>query len=386
MANVVIIGGGLAGLTALHELKKHGIDATLFEASDRTGGRIKTLRYGNDTIDVGAGYFHKYYVGFLRLTGELGLENRIKQSQKKGLGFVKDGETVFLKTGELFRSLPIKDVLSLAKLKRDAKRNVSKGVEALQRYDEVDETKFPELMEDYRNRFGDYARNRTRLVRENILDPIFRWTLFSPSSDWNYAVGMAILLPMSTPLLEFDGGMETITDALYERLKNNVKLESPVEHIERLPKGCVVKIPGEEVQSDYVICASPSGPVPTGMRYNKTEIYVVHGSLKKRYDRGQGTLLSQTGNIDGITKYGKNLFKVISSNGNPDFGEFFGSYDIAYVQKWDMAVPVISSDAEFPNLRRDARIYSVGDFYLPCMEMSVATARKAAQDIYAGNR
>ncbi len=386
MTNVAIVGGGLAGLTALHELKKYGIDATLFEASDRIGGRIKTLHFGEDTIDVGAGYFHKYYVGFLRLVGELGLENRIKQSEKKGVGFVKDGEPVLLKTGDLFRSLPIKDALSLAKLKKDAKRNVSKGVEALQRYDEVDETKFPEMMEDYRNRFGDYARNRTRLVRENILDPICRWTLFSPSDDWNYAVGMAILLPMSTPLLKFNGGMETITDALYKQVRDNVKLESPVEHVEKLSEGCVVKTPKGEIETDYVICASPSGPIPTGMRYNKTEIYVVCGSLKKRYDRGQGTLLSQTGNIDGITKYGKNLFKVISSNGNPDFGEFFDSYDIIDVQKWDMAVPVIPSDARFPNLRRDDRIYSVGDFYLPCMEMSVATARKAAQSIYVSNR
>lgn len=39
---VIIIGGGLAGLTAARQLKASGIDALLLEASDRVGGRVKT--------------------------------------------------------------------------------------------------------------------------------------------------------------------------------------------------------------------------------------------------------------------------------------------------------------------------------------------------------
>ncbi|MEC4985665.1 MAG: FAD-dependent oxidoreductase [Oscillatoria sp. PMC 1068.18] len=40
---VAIIGAGLAGLACGYELKKKGINATLFEASNRTGGRCYTL-------------------------------------------------------------------------------------------------------------------------------------------------------------------------------------------------------------------------------------------------------------------------------------------------------------------------------------------------------
>lgn len=43
---VIIIGGGLSGLTAARQLQKQGIDFLLLEASDRVGGRVKT-----DTID-----------------------------------------------------------------------------------------------------------------------------------------------------------------------------------------------------------------------------------------------------------------------------------------------------------------------------------------------
>jgi phytoene dehydrogenase-like protein len=39
---VIIIGGGLAGLTAAHQLHAKGIDFLLLEARDRIGGRVKT--------------------------------------------------------------------------------------------------------------------------------------------------------------------------------------------------------------------------------------------------------------------------------------------------------------------------------------------------------
>lgn len=37
---IAIVGGGMAGLSALHTLKKKGLDATIYESSNRTGGRI----------------------------------------------------------------------------------------------------------------------------------------------------------------------------------------------------------------------------------------------------------------------------------------------------------------------------------------------------------
>ncbi|MEQ8548908.1 MAG: NAD(P)/FAD-dependent oxidoreductase [Cyclobacteriaceae bacterium] len=51
---VIIIGGGLAGLTVAHELKKQGVNALLLEACDRLGGRIFTKRTGELTFELGA--------------------------------------------------------------------------------------------------------------------------------------------------------------------------------------------------------------------------------------------------------------------------------------------------------------------------------------------
>jgi len=52
--NIAIIGGGISGLVAAFELRKLGVDVTLYEASDRYGGRIythffdKKKKYGGD--------------------------------------------------------------------------------------------------------------------------------------------------------------------------------------------------------------------------------------------------------------------------------------------------------------------------------------------------
>ena len=43
----MVVGAGLAGLVAARELTRRGAEATVFEARDRTGGRVWTLRDGN---------------------------------------------------------------------------------------------------------------------------------------------------------------------------------------------------------------------------------------------------------------------------------------------------------------------------------------------------
>ncbi|KWT57433.1 amino acid oxidase [Streptomyces albus subsp. albus] len=51
-AKIVIVGGGIAGLTAAYELGKAGYDCTVLEAADRTGGRNLTVRGGDAVVDT----------------------------------------------------------------------------------------------------------------------------------------------------------------------------------------------------------------------------------------------------------------------------------------------------------------------------------------------
>ncbi|WP_327290826.1 flavin monoamine oxidase family protein [Streptomyces sp. NBC_01198] len=51
-AKVVVLGGGIAGLTTAYELGKAGYDCTILEARDRPGGRNFTVRGGDRTTDL----------------------------------------------------------------------------------------------------------------------------------------------------------------------------------------------------------------------------------------------------------------------------------------------------------------------------------------------
>ena len=70
---VVVVGAGLAGLAAAYTLRKHGLDATVFEASPRPGGRVLGQEVGGFHIDVGANIFLDSFGTTRQLANELGV-------------------------------------------------------------------------------------------------------------------------------------------------------------------------------------------------------------------------------------------------------------------------------------------------------------------------
>ncbi|MGV3762129.1 flavin monoamine oxidase family protein [Parapedobacter sp.] len=72
---IVIIGGGLSGLTLAYLLSKNKINATVLEASSRLGGRIQTIRGVLGTpLELGATWFSEMHPQLLALIDELGLK------------------------------------------------------------------------------------------------------------------------------------------------------------------------------------------------------------------------------------------------------------------------------------------------------------------------
>jgi protoporphyrinogen oxidase len=56
--NVVIIGGGPAGLTAAYELSRHGVPAVVLEADNIVGGIARTVNYKGYLFDIGG---HRFF-------------------------------------------------------------------------------------------------------------------------------------------------------------------------------------------------------------------------------------------------------------------------------------------------------------------------------------
>lgn len=72
--DVVVVGGGIAGLTAAHDLVGHGHTVRLMEASDRVGGKLWARDLAGVELDVGADAMLARHRAGVELATSLGLE------------------------------------------------------------------------------------------------------------------------------------------------------------------------------------------------------------------------------------------------------------------------------------------------------------------------
>lgn len=72
--DAVVVGAGLAGLTAARELAKAGKSVRVFEARGRVGGRTLSQALGPDVVDLGAQWIGPEQHRLSQLAGELGVK------------------------------------------------------------------------------------------------------------------------------------------------------------------------------------------------------------------------------------------------------------------------------------------------------------------------
>ncbi len=77
MTNVVVVGGGIAGLTAAHDLATAGVGVTLVDAARAVGGKLRVCDVGGVAVDEGAEAFLRRRPEALELVEQLGLRDEL---------------------------------------------------------------------------------------------------------------------------------------------------------------------------------------------------------------------------------------------------------------------------------------------------------------------
>ena len=95
---VLVVGGGITGLTAAYALGRAGVPTTLVEATDRLGGKVRTERSDGFLVESGPDSFVSYRPAALELARELGLGDAIIRPT--------DPRVVNVRTGGRFVRLP----------------------------------------------------------------------------------------------------------------------------------------------------------------------------------------------------------------------------------------------------------------------------------------
>lgn len=89
--DVIIIGGGIAGLATAYELRQRGVTAIVLERAPRAGGVILTEEIDRFTIDAGPDALLVQKPDGIKLCEELGLGSRLVPTKPPRLAYIQRG-------------------------------------------------------------------------------------------------------------------------------------------------------------------------------------------------------------------------------------------------------------------------------------------------------
>lgn len=120
--DIIVVGGGIAGLTAAYYLQQAGHSVQVLEAADHIGGRMRTLEWEGFELNPGAQFFTGGDVYLMELAEELGLRDQVHERYSEGLYFAtyRDGQIYpvnFLSIGSYLRWKGVSFKARLAMLK-----------------------------------------------------------------------------------------------------------------------------------------------------------------------------------------------------------------------------------------------------------------------------
>ncbi|HEV7297896.1 MAG TPA: protoporphyrinogen oxidase [Tepidisphaeraceae bacterium] len=271
---VVIIGGGITGLTAAWRLQNAGVEYTLLEASARLGGKLLTEQHDGFVMEMGADAMLTRKPWALALAKELGLADRVLGVTKRAVGtyVLHHGKPVPLPAG-LSLLVPSRwgPFLRSPLFTPWGKLRAAMDLTIPRRTATADET----LANFIRRRLGQEMLDK---VAAPMLAGVFNgdperqsiqatFPQFPAMEREHGSLIRAVRAKQADsatastdpPFFSFPNGTQELVDALASRLNGVVRVNTAVEAIERSSGGYRVRIVnGEPIECDGVIIATPA--------------------------------------------------------------------------------------------------------------------------------
>ncbi len=80
--SVIVVGAGIAGLTAAYQLKKAGQDVLVLDVNDYVGGRMATVDWEGFRVDIGAKFVTTSDKSLIDMVREVGLADQLVKSDE----------------------------------------------------------------------------------------------------------------------------------------------------------------------------------------------------------------------------------------------------------------------------------------------------------------
>lgn len=266
---IAIVGGGMAGLAAAYELTIRGVPFTLFEASDRLGGLVRTEHVDGFTIESGADSMLAQKRAALDLCRELGLAPKLLSQ--------KDPRTAFVYHAGALHPLPSPSLLGIpgtwrglagySLLPPSARMRVALEPLVRARRSGEDES----VADFFARRFGPAAVNLLAQpllggIHAGDIDALSLPGLFPRLAEAEQARGRVLRWVQRTARVASGGafrslasGMSELVEAIHRRLPDAaVRRGSPVLALERRGRGWRVTSASGTLDCDAVILACPA--------------------------------------------------------------------------------------------------------------------------------
>ena len=240
---VVVVGGGLAGITAAIALSEAGADVTLAEAKPRLGGATSSFSRGGLMVDTGQHVFLRCCVAYRGLLARLGMTGAVTLQDRFDVTVLAPGGRARLRRTALPGPLHLgKALLGYGFLSRAQRLSVARAALAMAALN-------PAREDLDRQRLGDWlaARGQDEQTRRLLWDLFTVSALNTAGDDANLALAATVV---KTGLLgardAADIGVPSIplgqlhgqaAGALLTRLGAQVRLSAKVAGVEALSGG-----------------------------------------------------------------------------------------------------------------------------------------------------